>query len=172
MNGKLCYPRPTTGGAIAETESQAVKKQRYQIDLAADMAECEANYQRLAVLLCDHEADSRAIGLAHGALHIDVVERCPYTTTLEVVQRSSSQQSGPHLPALSARMLVRVYHDARLAEVVGFASRRRVQPRYDYPNPAMHQPDEKSQWNRFLGEWLSHCLQHGFDLRAPQTAAL
>jgi uncharacterized protein YqiB (DUF1249 family) len=144
-----------------------VKKQRYQINLAADMAECEANYQRLGRLLSDHRVDSRAIGLDHGALHIDVIERCPYTTTLEVVQQPSL-----HVPALAAQMQVRVYHDARLAEVVSFASRRRVQPHYDYPNPAMHQPDEKSQWNRFLGEWLSHCLQHGFDLRAPQTAAL
>jgi uncharacterized protein YqiB (DUF1249 family) len=60
-----------------------------------------------------------------------------------------------------------VYHDARMAEVVTFAHLRRVFPHYDYPNPAMHQPDEKAQWNRFLGEWLSHCLRHGVPLDRP-----
>jgi uncharacterized protein YqiB (DUF1249 family) len=28
----------------------------------------------------------------------------------------------------------------------------------------MHQPDEKSQLNLFLGEWLSHCLARGHEL--------
>ncbi len=144
-----------------------MKKQRYQINLAADMAECEANYQRLALLLSGHQLESRTIGLDHGALHIDMVERCPYTTTLQVTQRPLHD-----VPPLTAQLLVRVYHDARLAEVVGFSSRRRVQPLYEYPNPAMHQPDEKSQWNRFLGEWLSHCLQHGFDLRETHPVEL
>ena len=65
------------------------------------------------------------------------------------------------MPALTPQLTVRVYHDAQLAEVVEFAPFRRAQPRYDYPNPRMHQPNEKSQWNHFLGEWLSHCLQHG-----------
>lgn len=149
----------------------AVKKRRYQVDLAADMAECEANYARLARLLPGQELASRAFGLAHAELSIDVIERCPYTTTLAISQRPAHALLASPLHKMAARLIVRVYHDARLAEVVEFsASRRRVQPHYDYPNPAMHQPDEKSQWNRFLGEWLSHCLQHGFDLRRPQTA--
>src|SRR4051812_24265626 len=94
-------------------------------------------------------------------MHIRVSERSPYTTTLEIAQLPSP------LLSLAPTLTVRVYHDARLAEVIAFTRWRRAQPRYDYPNPGMHQPDEKSQWNRFLGEWLSHCLQHGFHLDRP-----
>jgi len=28
----------------------------------------------------------------------------------------------------------------------------------------MHQPDEKTQLNLFLGEWLGHCLACGHEL--------
>jgi uncharacterized protein YqiB (DUF1249 family) len=153
-------------------KGRQLKKQRYQIDLAADMAECEANYARLARLLPDCELHSRTFGLGHAEMSIAVVERCPYTTTLEITQRPQLATAQTLIAKVAACLTVRVYHDARLAEVVEFASRRRVQPRYDYPNPGMHQPDEKSQWNRFLGEWLSHCLQHGFDLRESQTVQL
>lgn len=58
-------------------------------------------------------------------------------------------------------MTVRLYHDARLAEVTAADRFRRVPARHDYPNPAMHQPDEKQQWNRFLAEWLRHLRDHG-----------
>jgi len=159
-----CATLPLT---VASRGKAAVKKQRYQVNLSADMAECEANYARLMRLLPARDQDSRAFGLGDAEMSIAVIERCPYTTTLEIRQRSLHQ-----LPALAARLIVRVYHDARLAEVVAFASRRRVLPMYEYPNPVMHQPDEKSQWNRFLGEWLSHCLQHGFDLRESQIVEL
>ena len=33
--------------------------------------------------------------------------------------------------------------------------------RYEYPNRHMYQSDEKAQFNVFLGEWLSHCLDRG-----------
>ena len=149
----------------------ACHKRRYQVDLAAAQAECELNYSRLSKLLrgfhanagsSRHVDDEHCIGIGiHQQMAVRVTERSPYTTTLEI--------SPPPLPieSVAPRLTVRVYHDAQLVEVVAFASRRRVQPRYDYPNEAMYQPDEKAQWNRFLGEWLSHCLQHGFNLDRP-----
>lgn len=138
------------------------KKQRYRVDLAAALAECEANYARLLRLLPGFEYDTHAFGVGpHLQLHIEVTERSPYTTTLEISQPAAA------IATVAPRLTARVYHDARLVEVVAFTSRRRVQPHYDYPNPAMYQPDEKAQWNRFLGEWLSHCLQHGFHLGRP-----
>lgn len=137
-------------------------KRRYQVDLAAVQAECELNYSRLLRLLREFPDDSRCFGVgAHQQLSVHVVERCPYTTTLEIAPSPL-----PH-DGEAPCMTVRVYHDARLAEVVACAGRRRVQPRYDYPNEDMLQPDEKAQWNRFLGEWLSYCLQHGFSLDHP-----
>jgi uncharacterized protein len=137
----------------------ASKKQRYRLDFAAGQAECEANYWRLLRLLPEFDADHHVFGVGiDGQVNIAITERSPYTTTLDISQSP--------LP-LAPRLTVRVYHDARLAEVVAFANRRRVQPRYEYPNAAMYQPDEKAQWNRFLSEWLSHCLHHGRYLDRP-----
>ena len=72
------------------------------------------------------------------------------------------EHSLPWLP--TPRLEVRVYHDARMAEVVGAEHARRFRSVYPYPNVDMHQPDEKSQLNLFLGEWLSHCLACGHEL--------
>jgi uncharacterized protein YqiB (DUF1249 family) len=140
----------------------AINKQRYRVDLAAEQAECETNFWRLSRLLREYvnEHHSFAMG-ASLYMHIRVLERNPYTTTLEIVQAPTA------ILVLAPRLTVRVYHDARLAEVIAFAPWRRPAPRYDYPNPDMHQPNEKAQWNHFLGEWLSHCLQHGFPLDRP-----
>ena len=137
-------------------------RQRYCVDLSAAQAECEANYWRLQRLLHAFTEDDRCFAIGeHLQLRISVKERSPYTTFLEIEQAHTA------IPALASNVSVRVYHDAQLAEVAAFAHLRRVLPRYDYPNPAMHQPDEKAQWNRFLGEWLSHCLQHGVPIDRP-----
>jgi hypothetical protein len=58
-------------------------------------------------------------------------------------------------------MSIRLYHDARLAEVLTTQDIRQVKPRYDYPNIQMHQQDEKQQTNQFLNEWLHLCLRLG-----------
>lgn len=137
-------------------------KRRYCVDLAAVQAECEANYWRLEKLLHAFREDDRCFAIGeHLQMHIWVQERSPYTTLLEIAQAPTA------ILSLAPSLSVRVYHDARMAEVIAFAHLRRPLPRYDYPNPAMHQPDEKSQWNRFLGEWLSHCLQHGVPMDRP-----
>lgn len=138
-------------------------KPRYQIDLSAQHAECEANYARLRRLLQDWEqGDLQEYGLPEGKLRLRIAETSPYTH-LVAVERAS-RLGAPY-------MLVRVYHDARMAEVVACNRQRRAGPRYDYPNPAMHQPDEQRQWNRFLGECLSHCLAHGRSLANPVGAS-
>jgi uncharacterized protein YqiB (DUF1249 family) len=59
------------------------------------------------------------------------------------------------------RMSIRLYHDARMAEVISSQDIHQVKPRYDYPNKYMHQQDEKQQINQFLNEWLHLCLTHG-----------
>ncbi len=58
-------------------------------------------------------------------------------------------------------MLVRLYHDARMAEVVAYSGEKAGLASYEYPNEMMFQPDEKAQQNRFLAEWLSISLKHG-----------
>ncbi|MGA6104006.1 DUF1249 domain-containing protein [Pseudomonas solani] len=140
-------------------------RDRYRVDLVGLQAACEANYARLMRLLphMREAQSSRRVALSQGerlvgVLALDVVEACPYTTTLKVRQELSL----PWLP--SPQLEVRVYHDARMAEVVGAENARRLRSFYPYPNADMHQPDEKSQLNLFLGEWLSHCLACGHEL--------
>lgn len=142
----------------------SLMRERYTVDLAGLQSACEANYARLMQLLphMREEGTKRRVALSQGerllgVMALEVTEACPYTTTLQVRQENSL----PWLPA--PRMEVRVYHDARMAEVVGAENARRFRGIYQYPNADMHQPDEKTQLNVFLGEWLSHCLACGHE---------
>ncbi len=140
-------------------------RERYRVDLLELQAACEANYLRLMRLLPAMRVGSepRRIALSQGELSLgvlvlEVLESCPYTTTVQV----SQEHCLSWLPV--PKMEVRVYHDARMAEVVRAENARRFRSIYTYPNAQMHQPDEKSQLNLFLGEWLSHCLACGHEL--------
>lgn len=129
------------------------------------MACCAINYRRLLCLLpgLDEGPREGSFGLPDGAcLSLRTVVRNPYTSTLEVTAPASWGRA----PVL----VVQVYHDAELAEVVGWSRHRRPEPCHTYPNARMFQRDEKAQWNGFLGEWLSHCLSRGHCLHDPRTA--
>ncbi|MGJ8515571.1 DUF1249 domain-containing protein [Carnimonas bestiolae] len=137
-------------------------KRAYVTDLKSLQAECASNFLRLSRLI-GGRAEGERIDIAlgesdrsFGCLHVEVEEQAPYTTRLNVTQSGM-------LEALvdSPRMRVHLYHDVRMAEVVDFQRKRHFQGRYRYPNAHMHQPDEKLQLNRFLGEWLDHALEHG-----------
>lgn len=83
-----------------------------------------------------------------------------YTTLLTINQEANI--SGHNLAELfHPKMVVRLYHDARMAEVISNQDVTQIKPRYDYPNDKMHLPDEKQQINFFLKEWLQLCLQLG-----------
>lgn len=138
-------------------------KERYKVDLPLQMAECEANYARLMKLASDKSQSEFRFMVARGDqqwLHLlRVLERSPYTTTLELSRTSIGISSEwLAMPKLTLRM----YHDAKLAEVLAWQGHKRLRPRYEYPNQAMYQSDEKYQLNRFLGEWLNLCIEHGF----------
>lgn len=145
-------------------------KERYKVDLPLQMAECEANYARLKKLLAlsqardlpqlsEHEFRFIVARGEQNWLHVlTIIERSPYTTTLELSRTAVGFDSvWLDMPKLSLRM----YHDAKLAEVLAWQGHKRLRPRYDYPNQAMYQSDEKYQLNRFLGEWLKVCIEHG-----------
>lgn len=122
------------------------------------------NFRRLQKLLpSEVEAgDCLRFGVAANAVELHIKERAPYTTMLELRLAKPLFAELP-VPALQ----VRIYHDASLAEVMGARGLRPVKPRYQYPNTAMYQRDEKAQQNRYLGEWLSLCLSHGRSLENP-----
>lgn len=143
-------------------------KERYKVDLPLQMAECEANYMRLTKLVADKSRNEFRFIVARGDhqwLHLlRVLERSPYTTTLELSRTCVGISSEwLAMPKLTLRM----YHDAKLAEVLAWEGHKRLRPRYEYPNQSMYQSDEKYQLNRFLGEWLNLCLEHAF---TPDTS--
>lgn len=146
-------------------------KERYKVDLPLQMAECETNYVRLSKLLVNNQLPALqnefrfmvARGEQHWLHLLRVIERSPYTTTLELSRTALDTSSNwLKMPKLTLRM----YHDAKLAEVLAWEGHKRLRPRYDYPNQAMYQNDEKYQLNRFLGEWLTVCLEHGLSADA------
>lgn len=156
---------------------------RYKVDLKGFMAECESNYFRLRKLF-PLLAEGRELHIAMPPQNttrfvVAVLENTLFTTLLGVRQEGGG--SAKQLPWLVApAMRVRLYHDAKLAEVVACDRATQVWPRHHYPNERMFQPDEKAQWNRFLGEWLTALLDHGYRLvadceptdAAPRTTAL
>ena len=150
-----------------------MKKRRYIPDLVDAMADCDANYIRLMKLHGwnlekDHLLFAIPLGGNGGEeaqVEIRVVERCPYTTMLVLSVGSPRIDDWIKWPVLE----IRVYHDLRTAEVVSYANHRQIQYRYEYPNPCMYQPDEKSQTNKYLGELLTFCINHGHSVEYRMT---
>ncbi len=137
-------------------------KPRYRVDLCGLQATCEANYYRLLRLLPAERCAGvvREVQLARdnldfGRMRLEVLEECPYTSVLQISLHSALAW----LP--TPRLLVRVYHDARMAEVGGMQGLRYLHGAYGYPNQAMHQPDEKAQLNGYLAEWLGQVRECG-----------
>lgn len=118
----------------------------------------EANFIKLAQVvpcLTDLRVRDRVLIEGDACLELEYLETSRYTRTISLRLRQSPQQRWlTHL-----HMVIRSYHDAGVAEVLSFQQHQRLDARYDYPNPEMHQPNEKWQINRFLGEWLDHCLR-------------
>lgn len=137
-----------------------MRRRPYNIDLRAHLEQCDDNYRRLARLVPDLKRTDRCrfrIFSGTAALNVtcEVIHRSRYTTVLSLSLPASVRGLG------EMRIKVRVYHDARTAEVIEFQGQRRFDAVYGYPNPRMRQPDEKAQVNRFLSEFLNVCLTHG-----------
>lgn len=129
------------------------------VDIKAHHAQCELNFHRLLNLMPRWDEGKDQWLFTLGArdtfkVHLKVLEFAPYTTTIEVLQ----QQNGLRPP----RLVVRLYHDAHMAEIVSWDRHRHWKPQYAYPNPQMYHPDEKLELNRFLGEWLEFCHKQGY----------
>ncbi|CAM4418118.1 DUF1249 domain-containing protein [Vibrio agarivorans] len=133
----------------------------YHVDLAELMRVYETNYAKLNALLPNQAQvdDVRCYQVQEMSYQLRVVEVTKYTTLVEICQ--SDEVPVFPLPSMS----VRLYHDARVAEVFSCDPISRFHARYDYPNKKMVQKDEKAQMNRFLGDWLTFCLKHGISRR-------
>ncbi|WP_246109381.1 DUF1249 domain-containing protein [Reinekea thalattae] len=145
---------------------------RYIPDIAKHGQLCEANFVRLERLLRDKKADHFEFGWHDNdnevAVSIDVVERFKYTTTLQLTKTFSHFPE----PLNVVELTVRLYSDARMAEVVTLKQGSQLNGVYRYPNDMMYQIDEKEQANHYLAEWLSHLLNHGSVRTVWQPAKL
>ena len=139
----------------------------YRVDLPSHMAQCDANYHLLLQLFPGlRDEQSKAFSLALGATDIavsfTVLEKGPYTTQLEIGPGEGQGSLPKWLEPIGVpQMRVQVYHDARSAEVMSYQHENRFHGAYEYPNHRMRQRDEKAQLNRFLGEFLALCMDHG-----------
>lgn len=145
------------------------KTSPYRPSLSNLMSLCDVNYMMLLRLLADKEkvGDKRRFIISDFLSYsIEVNEVTRYTSLVTMSQ--DSFMSGKEVTGgnelthfLRPKMVIRLYHDARMAEVISNQDIRQVKPRYDYPNQSMHLPDEKQQMNLFLKEWLQLSFQLG-----------
>lgn len=129
----------------------------YKPSLPKFLTLCERNYANMNRLLPKEQKEGAAnrVSIANEEYEIKVLDNAKYTTDVSITQCSSNV--GLFTPPIN----VRVYHDAKVAEVVHPDYHSRIKPSYGYPNPKMHQKDEKYQVNAFLHDWLSFCMSHG-----------
>lgn len=136
---------------------ERTRKKQFRMNLVELHAVCEANYARLLRLFPGYESTNvREFNVGPSRVLLEVAERCRYTTIFRLHQQHAEAR---WLGSLKAEL--RAYHDAQMLEVGSFQSHQRIQPRYHYPNTDMFQQDEKAQQNRFLADWLEHCLSNG-----------
>ena len=119
---------------------------------------CESNYQKLFRLipnLCS--LDKIAIGRTQHQpeLHLDILERNPYTLTIELSHCFKQQISELLAPAVK----VRIYLDAQIAEVIRDNDRPAVNKVYQNPGRTLEIQEYKWRLNYFLQKWLDHCLK-------------
>ncbi|KAE8176458.1 DUF1249 family protein [Photobacterium carnosum] len=132
---------------------------RYTVDLTSLMRLYETNYAKLLPLLprSDMVGDMLVYLVCDDVYQLEIIESTRYTTVITLGLLESEKVAD----YLSPLLTVRLYHDARVAEVCAVQQISRLKPIYDYPNLRMHQKNEKHQVNLFLGDWLKHCLRHG-----------
>lgn len=113
----------------------------------------EHNYMRLRRLAPDLEIADEMISISPGHLdlHLSISERCKYTTMLRLTYQFQQAEGILFQPD----MHIRVYHDARIAEVQDRLDRN--QQRIVTGNSL----ELKWKLNRFLYKWLGYCHFQG-----------
>jgi uncharacterized protein len=136
------------------------------------MALYESNYLRLRALVGDVRAHSgQAVSRVDGDcdLHFEVVEHAPYTSMVRLTYRFEDASGMLDDPDLE----LRVYHDARLAEVSGCGRWVRHESLEHVRAGIPAQLGERWLRNMLLNKWLDYCLErgHGFVAGARMHAA-
>ena len=86
-----------------------------------------------------------------------VCERHKYMTIIEINQQLTEDKQIPDI-----RLRLRLYFDARVAEVIAYQGIERIPARYQFTLKRGDVRDEKMQVNRLLNEFLSHIINKGY----------
>lgn len=133
------------------SSASSLNPKRYQPNINRFLALCGRNYFHILRWLPDgiEQGDYWDIYGEHGCLRVRLLENTRYTQLIEIA-RFVGKTGLVDTP----KVTVRVYHDAKLAEVLTSRQIYQLSPVYDYPNIRMHHRDEKYQVNAFLEELL------------------
>ncbi len=122
----------------------------------------EQNYRNLLAIMPELviiEMQKNNYGLPAYGLKVHIRERTRYTTLLSFDINQNIES-----PFIKASVFqVRMYHDARVAEVVSYQGHRCQQAHYAYPNQNMYHKDEKKQLNLLLSEVIELCHDNGLN---------
>jgi uncharacterized protein YqiB (DUF1249 family) len=129
---------------------------------------CEANYRKLTHLVPDfNRIGDAATASAQDkpALHLRLLERSPYTLTLELTHDFAQGYEPRTEPAVR----IRVCLDSQTAEVLCDACRPVVLDALRDDRTARAVLDYKWSLNYFLARWLDHCLSSEYRFGAPRS---
>jgi uncharacterized protein YqiB (DUF1249 family) len=136
------------------------ERRRQRHNLQRLHGECELNYVRLLRLMPRMPQLGQSIDVdftheCNSGMQVRIDEITRYTHLLSIVAESARPEWLPEI-----QIKVRIYHDAKMAEVVEWCSDRTI-PWELAEKSSMQAPDEKWQWNMFLSDLLAHGLSHG-----------
>lgn len=128
------------------------------------MSVYESNWRRLAQLLGKARMRDLPDELVSAVpndldLHLELRERSPYTTTFRLTYFFDQTGEGDADPDL----LVRLYHDARVAEALDCRRLHHRQHHFlgRYATDARNELAQRWQRNILLNKWLEYCLDQG-----------
>lgn len=120
----------------------------------------ESNYIRLGWLIKDLASVSdSAVSTVEGdcPLHLTVEDRSRYTTTLLLTYVFDAE----HALATDPDLQIRVYHDARLAEVQSCARWHRHSMLESIRSELARELGDRWLRNIMLNKWLDYCVERG-----------
>jgi hypothetical protein len=146
--------------------NKSSSKNNYRFNLASLMGLCANNYLLSLKLLAEKlEIDTVRLFSINESLsyRISVEEVTKYTSLIHFKQCDVSKHTSKNIieSSMLPSMVIRLYHDAKVAEVISSQNIKHLKAKYDYPNECMHQQNEKQLTNQFLNDWLIHCLANG-----------
>lgn len=122
---------------------------------------CESNFRKifqLAPHLLNIKCDATAQANGRPELLVRIVDRQRHTVTLELTHHFSLKQENNK----ELGLIIRVYLDARSAEVMCRTPRGYSDYQVDHRPSPETVLDYKWTVNYFLEKWLNHCLEQGY----------